>query len=76
MTYPTIEKGIPIPAAASRRVNWQYPLAKLEIGDSFAVPLDRKHRALGGCRNYRFLHPGWDYTFLAEGEQLRIWRTA
>lgn len=31
-----IDKGVPLPGA--RSINGKYPLAKMEVGDSFAVP--------------------------------------
>jgi hypothetical protein len=39
MTFE-IEKGIPVPRPSGRRAK-AYPFEKMEIGDSFLVPLER-----------------------------------
>ena len=73
-SFPVIDRAIPLPTQPLRRLC--HGFGALDVGDSiFVSPADKK-RTLGALRVYRQRYPGWDYTFAAENEGIRVWRTA
>lgn len=84
----TIEKGIPCPALQPRGVTSKYPFDKMEVGDSFFVPVSPKEgeaveHALSRLRsniegNKRRVVKMTGHTItvrIVEGG-VRVWRTA
>jgi hypothetical protein len=67
-----IEVGVPAP---KMRVVYAYPYEDMDVGDSFAVPLEARAKVLNA--NYRAgKRLGRVFTAKTEGEQVRVWRTA
>lgn len=64
-----IEKGVPIPDRRGK-----YPWADMDVGDSFFVATDKvenfRRNVYGKNRN------GKKFTARAEGNGVRVWRTA
>jgi hypothetical protein len=80
-----IEKGIPIPKGPGRAEKGQskYPLADMEVGDSFLVTEAKTSGFSGTFDNFRIRHPdkaAWRFstrTVQHEGQKaIRIWRVA
>jgi hypothetical protein len=53
-----------------------YPFAKLEIGDSFALPSTVRIKVSDAARQWKRRHPGWDYCTRTDDGTVRVWRTA
>ena len=81
-----IQKHIPIPESRGRtRMENGYPFDSMEIGDSFAVPVDpgkivasvQKHVRSAACSpNHRKKHKYVTRALVEDGrEVVRIWRT-
>jgi predicted hydrocarbon binding protein len=67
-----IEVGVPAP---KMRVVYAYPYEDMDVGDSFAVPLEARAKVLNA--NYRAgKRLGRVFTAKTEGETVRVWRTA
>jgi len=71
----TIEKGVPAPDSISHGRRLNYPLDKMDVGDSFFITGDIKllARAAESCRKYG-LRKGRKYTSRRENGGLRVWR--
>lgn len=54
----------------------KYPFSQMDIGDSFAVPIELRSRLSAALVAYARKKDGWGYTTRKVGEKLRIWRTA
>lgn len=96
MNTIVIERNIPIPARESnlrgRPRGSKFPLDKLEVGDSFAIPLGeyRKYKKskygsyVGEASlravtyNYKKANPGKDFTvrLIPADKTVRVWRIA
>jgi hypothetical protein len=67
-----IEVGVPAP---KMRVVYAYPYEDMDVGDSFAVPLEARAKVLNA--NYRAgKRLSRVFTAKTDGEQVRVWRTA
>ena len=67
-----LERGIDMPTA---RVVYAYPYEDMDVGDSFAVPLEARAKVLNA--NYRAgKRLGRVFTAKTEGDAVRVWRTA
>ena len=66
-----IEKKIPLPTA---RTNW--PFAKMEVGDSFIVPVEKLISCRGAASAYSKNHPCVRFTVRTMDGKVRCWRTA
>ena len=72
MSYK-IEKGIPAPVGRTRAA--KYPIAELEVGDSFVLESDKEFlSARGAASRIRRASDTFDYT--SDATQRRIWRIA
>lgn len=82
MTYK-LEDGVPIPERGRPPKGApKYPFEKMEVGQSFFVPVDVAHiptyrdRIRGAAFYYATKHPGKTFsTHVVEGG-IRVWRTA
>ena len=70
---PVIEKNVPLPTTRVKR--WKYPLAEMEIGDSFFLP-NKKTQDVSSAIGRRAKLLGREFTSRAENNGVRIWRTA
>ena len=75
MSLAKIEKGIPIPANATTGPGTprKYPLAEMEVGDSFLAPLNRK----GSVKSRASLHArktGRQFCVRVTEAGVRVWR--
>lgn len=68
-----IEKGIPVPK--DLRTVKKYPVAELEVGDSFFVP-NMTSASLGGTTSYYARKHNRKFTIRNEGTGCRVWRVA
>jgi hypothetical protein len=67
-----IEVGVPAP---KMRVVYAYPYEDMDVGDSFAVPLEARAKVLNA--NYRAgKRLGRVFTAKTDGGTVRVWRTA
>ena len=67
-----IEVGVPAP---KMRVVYAYPYEDMDVGDSFAVPLEARAKVLNA--NYRAgKRLGRVFTAKTDGDTVRVWRTA
>lgn len=66
-----IEKGVPIP---NKRVDTLYPLHDLAVGDSFLVPLDRRHAASAKAYDHA-RNGGKKFEVRTVEGGVRVWRT-
>jgi len=72
ITEIVMESGIQMPKP---RVVYAYPYEDMDVGDSFAVPLEARAKVLNA--NYRAgKRLGRVFTAKTEGETVRVWRTA
>lgn len=73
-----VEKGIPLPAAGSGVA--KYPLADMEIGDSFFTPTEGKGNAMNRVATVSRLHKPKKFTHRTREENgvkgVRCWRIA
>ena len=78
-----IEQGVPVPADRSIR-NSKYPFEKMEVGDSFAVPVPDTERAGDYAAGIRTVAYAWGkkrsgkFKVRIEGNHtsIRVWRVA
>lgn len=74
-----IERGYPIPEAASRQGLGRrplYPFADMAVGESISVPLPEKSRAADAAKHWAHRHPGWRFFCGADLKGgVRLWRT-
>lgn len=68
-----IEKGIPAPA--HKRAH-KYPLADMEVGDSFLIPDAKTSAEISSSISYRKNRYGEQYVCRVVDGGLRVWRTA
>ena len=67
-----IEVGVPAP---KMRVVFAYPYEDMDVGDSFAVPLEARAKVLNA--NYRAgKRLGRVFTAKTDGGTVMVWRTA
>lgn len=66
-----IEKGVLAPAGSTKA---KYPFSKMEIGDSFAVPLAERLKVRNAVGQYKCRTQGFNYVTKTDGDSLRIWR--
>jgi hypothetical protein len=69
-----VESGVPIPPKPS-----MYPFAEMDVGDSFTMPADRLSTMKTNLSRWRRTNKGTRYRkfiWRAEGDRLRVWRTA
>jgi hypothetical protein len=69
-----LEKDIPIPAKQMRIRPSKYPFNKMEIGESFLVPLNKLKTIRTAIGLYKKKHPEWGYASRTLPEGFRIWR--
>ncbi len=71
MSDYAIEKGVPIPPRnPSRKGATKYPFEKMEVGDSFFVPLMREFSAASRwCKD----HPDWKLLVRKVEGGYRVW---
>jgi hypothetical protein len=70
----SVVSDVPIPAPPS-----MYPFADMNVGDSFTIPADRLNTMKSSLSRWRRLGKGnrrRTFIWRAEGDRLRIWRTA
>lgn len=65
-----IDKGIPVPTETRVRAS-KYPLAEMEVGDSFFTEKDIK----GMISRFAAKHNGKKFVTRKEGDGIRVWRT-
>lgn len=66
-----IEKNMPKPIARNK-----FPLDKMEVGDSFVVPLKDRFSASSSAISYKRKHPETEFvTKKVSDDEVRIWRT-
>jgi len=72
-----IESGVPIPSNA-RIGRTKYPLDRLQVGNSFFVPLNDLKRAknLRATFSSRAKKKGISVVSIADDTGVRVWRTA
>ena len=66
-----VESGIPVPERKSLREfakkrESKYPVAKLEVGQSFWVPSEKSLSLRGTAARHKKLNPGFEYTVRSE----------
>ena len=66
-----IEKGVPVPQGNPRAA--RYPLASMEIGDSFVVSLEDRHAVQGATYMYGRYH-GCKFKTRTVNGGVRVWR--
>lgn len=66
-----IEKGIPAPTTAARDV---YKFSKMEIGDSFVVPLAELSKVRSAAGQYKIRNPEFNYATRKDVDGVRLWR--
>ena len=80
----SIEKGIPVPENARTGRRSAYPLADMQVGDSFSVPFgsddpkkvtQRVHSAVSQFRR-RMTDSQWQFVVREETNGVRVWRIA
>lgn len=81
-----IQKNVQIPESRGRPVGMVYPFDQMEVGDSFAVPVDatkkiasvqRDIRSAARSPNHRKSHKYVTRSLVEDGQVVvRIWRTA
>ena len=72
MTELVIEDKVSLPKP---RVVYAYPYEEMNVGDSFAVPVEARQKVLNA--NYRASRRlGIGLTAKTEGNVVRVWRTA
>ena len=64
-----IEHGIPIPNGPL------YPFDDMEVGDSFALPVDQANNVRTAVTRYKKESPDWGYTTRIMDNVIRLWRT-
>jgi len=69
-----LEKEIPIPPKHIIPKPSKYPFYKMEIGDSFVVPLNKTKPLRTAVAIYKKKHPEWAYASRTLQEGFRIWR--
>jgi len=77
-----IEKGVPLPVRRTKHA-MLYPLAEMEIGESFLAPLpagksieDHRSNIAACAAGFRKRHPAFAFTTRVEGDAVRCWRVA
>ena len=68
----TIEKNVPMPERKSKS---RFPLAQMQVGDSFAIPPTDYNTARTICFNYCKKNTQV-FKVIKRGEEIRVWRTA
>jgi len=68
-----IQKNIPIPAKKSAGRKQVYPFEKMEVGDSFAIPLSKAKSAAAIMVKYA-KRTGMKFTKRLLDKEVRIWR--
>jgi hypothetical protein len=66
------DETVPIPEKSTAGRPTKYKFHEMKVGMSFRGD----HRARVAAAQYKHKNPGWDYYTRAEGDGLRIWRTA
>lgn len=78
-----IRKGVPLPAAITARKACPWPFDKMDVGDSFVVPVPTGVAASLALRRvsvdairYRKQHSGWTFRLriLDDGASIGVWR--
>jgi hypothetical protein len=70
-----IESDVPMPAVRRSGKESQYPFAQMDVGDSFAMPIDFMGKLRGASQHYRKRNPEQRFSIRAEdGETCRCWR--
>ena len=70
-----IESHVPIPLKSSkggRKI--KYPVADLEVGDSFTVPIGMIGSLRSVVSRYAYNNPKRKFTTRTEGDRVRVWR--
>lgn len=71
MEETKIEKNIPL-----RGIPSKYPLAKMEVGDSFSAPIENRTKISSSITSYKLKDPEKVFaTRRVDENTLRIWRT-
>ena len=72
MTDLVVEDKVSLPKP---RVVYAYPYEEMNVGDSFAVPVEARQKVLNA--NYRASKRlGLRFTSRTEGDVVRVWRVA
>lgn len=66
-----IEKGIPIIGA----VRVHYPFSEMDVGDSFQVTREHRHRVANAASVYKSCNPNVRFSVLKSDGAFRCWRT-
>ena len=79
-TY-TIESNVPVPTNSVGRTASTYPIAAMQVGDSFAFPKKSRSNVVAALGRFRKANPDNKAMFItrtvdAEAGTCRIWRTA
>ncbi len=71
-----VERGIAMPVRAGS-ANQKYPLAELQIGDSFLLPVGTLRENVSGSISYAAMKLGRKFiTRTVEGGRVRVWRVS
>ena len=76
-----IEKGIPAPLSAEMAIRRRYPLAEMQSGDSFLVPLNGESREVVRQRLTQacaYANRKWGFKLCTRktDDGIRVWRIA
>ena len=70
-----IEKNVPLPKVRRLTLGFSLALSKLQIGDSFLIPLgDEKSSTVSNRIRGRANYTGVSIAVRKQGESLRVWR--
>ena len=69
-----IESHVPIPRMAKGGRKIKYPVADLEVGDSFSVPIGMIGSLRSVVSRYAYNNPKRKFTTRTEGDRVRVWR--
>lgn len=70
-----VVKNIPAPEAVRGRPS-KYPFGSLDVGDSLFADGQDGVRLRMAAAQYRYNHPGFNFSARRDGSGIRVWRTA
>ena len=73
-----VETGIPVVRPGNQREGIADAIKALEVGSSFALPVERRSTLAGAARYAGLRFPGRQYVVrtVDDGARVRVWRTA
>jgi hypothetical protein len=74
MTSIVVESNVPLPNRQGGRPS-KYPWNKMQLGDSFALPIDEHSRVVQAAYNFTYRHPEFVFSVrnMKDGT-CRVWR--